>query len=123
MGTRSARLNYIPRREPLRRYDKVHSAASRSRPARNHHSIIRFKEADEESAGENGGASRAPDSALLAEEGEIDRIGHGLIAGIVRVEMVAAIVRGQVAGWVRRVVRGGVEINNAVIRAAADKFC
>ena len=52
--------------------------------------------------------------ALVPEQGEVDGVGHGLVAGVIGVEVVAAVVGGQHLQRAGRVPDGGVEVDDTV---------
>src|SRR5690348_5867282 len=61
--------------------------------------------------------------SALFEEREIHRIGHGFVPGIVRMEVVAAVVHGQKPLGVSRIMHHRIEIDHSIVgTAGADKF-
>ena len=61
------------------------------------------------------------DSQPLLEQLQVDRVAHGAIAGVVRVEVVANVVVGANPGRMVGVAHRGVEIDHRVERAAASE--
>src|SRR5579871_271304 len=51
---------------------------------------------------------------LFGEEVEVDGVGNGFVAGVAGVEVVAGVGCGGEDGWVRGVLRGFVEVDEAV---------
>mgnify|MGYP006210008913 CR=1 FL=1 len=61
---------------------------------------------------------RSADSRRLSrKDRQIDRIRHLLVSGVVRVQVVARIVRGKEAARLRRIARSEVEVDHRVERA------
>src|SRR5450755_3754758 len=54
------------------------------------------------------------------ELGDVDRVGHGLVASVVGMQMVAAVVRGVELQRVGRVRHGGGEVEDAVVGTAGE---
>jgi hypothetical protein len=54
----------------------------------------------------------------LLEERQIDGVAHGRVAGVARVQVIAGVVGRQELGWRRRIARGLVEVDDAVVGAA-----
>src|SRR5436309_14146495 len=63
-------------------------------------------------------APSASSTSFLLEQGEIDRVGHRLIAGVVHVEVVSGVVLLLNLGRRHRVAHRGVEVDDAVVRLA-----
>ena len=53
-----------------------------------------------------------------AEQSQVDRIGHRLVTRVIRMQVIAAIVKRQELGRLARIARHPVEVDNAVELAA-----
>src|SRR5437588_4813582 len=59
----------------------------------------------------------------LLEERQVDRVCHGLVTGIIRVQMVAAVVSGKETRRMPRIAHHRIEVDHAIVRSAAtDKL-
>ena len=58
-------------------------------------------------------------ASLLCEELQIDGVGHEFVAGVVGMQMIAAVGVGREVHWILRIARGGVQIDDRVEPASA----